>query len=311
MRIVFLGSGEFAVPSLHAVGGRHSLPLVITQPDRPAGRKGRLRPTPVAVAAEKAGLEVRKCDDVNDYDVVHRVNEIHPEVICVVDFGQFVRAPMRQAAQMDTINLHGSLLPGLRGAAPVNWAIIRGHEKAGVTTISLTDEMDAGGIYLQRKVDVPDDETAEGLSRRLAELGAEALVGTVDLLATGGILPRPQNHDKATFAPRLKKSDGAIDFTAPAEQVKNLIHGTWPWPGGQAVLHRSEGEPLRVIFARARAVAGGHELSPGEIDSDMLVGTGRGRLEIMELKPAGRKLMSWRDFVNGYRPRPGDKFTAP
>jgi len=312
MRVLFAGSGRFAIPSLSAVlASTHELVGVFTQPARPAGRGARLTPTPLAAAAAEARLDVMECPDINAPEAVEQVASLRPDALCVVDFGQMVRSALRKAAPGGAFNLHGSLLPELRGAAPVNWAILRGYAETGVTTFELVDRLDAGPIYLKEAVELRPDETAEELSGRLALLGAPLVVRTLDLLDEGATEPRLQDDARATKAPRLSKSGGVIDWTGSATDVRNRIHGTWPWPGGQAALVRRQDEPLRVTIARAAVAEGDAQGEPGQVDRDGCVATGEGRVRLLEVKPAGRRLMAWRDFVNGYRVGEGDRFARP
>jgi len=309
MRVVFFGSGSLALPSLKAVAGSaHQLALVATQPARPAGRGGAMRPTPVHELAAGLGLDVRECANVNAPEVVEQVGALKPDVICVVDFGQMVREPMRQTARHGALNMHASLLPVLRGAAPVNWAIIRGHGQTGVTTFRLVDAMDAGPIYLQHATAIEPHETAEHLRARLAELGAVAVCETLDGLAEGNLDAVEQDHAAETLAPKLRKRDGVIDFSEDATAICNRIHGTWPWPGGQAALTRGAGKAVPVILAEAEVVPGEQAGEAGVLDEDLLVQAGAGRVRIGSLKPAGKRQMDWKDFVNGYRVAAGDRF---
>lgn len=308
MRVVFFGSGTFSVPSLRAVlATRHEVVGVFTQPARPAGRGGKLTPTPLAQAARQAGREVLECPDINAEDVAARLRDLAPDVICVVDFGQMIRQHVLDCAPRGAFNLHASLLPKLRGAAPVNWALIRGHERTGVTTFRIVQAMDAGPIYLQVATDVAPDETAEQLKARLAQIGAETVCRTLALPADAWAKPVEQDHAQATFAPRLKKEDGRIDWSADAETICNLIRGTWPWPGGQTVVLCQGGREVAVTIAAARAEAEPAADGPGVFGRDLAVSAGRGRVRIEQLRPAGKRLMEWRDFVNGYRLRPGDR----
>ena len=312
MRIVFAGSGTFGVPVLRALSaGEHELAAIVTHPPRPAGRGGKLRPTAVAQTAGELNLPVWECADINAPQAVARLAGLDADVLCVVDFSQMIRGPARGALRIDAINLHASLLPALRGAAPVNWAIIREHPQTGVTTFSLVDAMDAGAIYVQTATDIQPGETAAELRPRLADLGAEAVGRTLDMLAAGPPMGRPQDPAKVTLAPRMKKSDGVIDWSAPAAQICGLICGTWPWPGGQAVLRRGGGKDIPVVIARAVvAESGESDEPPGRLDGDRNVAAGRGRVRILEIQPAGKRLMCWRNFVNGYRPARGDSFLA-
>ena len=309
MRVVFCGSGNFAVPSFRAiVGGGHELVGVLTQPARPAGRGGKLRHTPVALVAEELSVDVTPCADINSDESLSLLRSLQPDVIAVVDFGQMIRAAARGCAAIDTINLHGSLLPALRGAAPINWAIMRGYATTGVTTFSLVGPVDAGAMIAQRQTDIDPGERADELKTRLADIGAELMCKTLDLLASGKARLTEQDHSQATHAPLMKKSDGIIDWSADAETVTHLVHGAWPWPGGQAVLKRSDGKEYPLVIARVEAVDGPVTVPPGTLDDELCVATGKGRVRILELKPAGKRLMAFRDFANGYRLAAGDSF---
>ena len=310
MRVLFCGSGTFAVPVLQAIlATDHEVANIVTQPPRPAGRGGKLRPTPVAEFAAASGLAAEPCENVNAPQAAERVAQLAPDVICVVDFGQFISQRVCGLAAYGAFNLHGSLLPELRGAAPVNWAIIRGYRRTGVTTFSLVDRMDAGDVYLREALEIDPRETAEELRARLAELGAETVCRTLGMLAAGWASGEPQDEACATYAPRLTKADGRLDFSATAETVRSLIHGCWPWPGGQAVFRKAGGKDTPVILARA-SVTPGPAGEPGVLDEQLHVVTGDGRLAIEQIKPAGKRLMAWKDFVNGYRVSPGDRLAA-
>ena len=311
LRIVLCASGNFAVPSLKAISdSSHRLMALITQPARRAGRGRKLKSTPAACTAVELGIAVTECSDVNDRTSAELLQSLKPDVICVVDFGQFISSEVCSLAGLGAFNLHGSLLPELRGAAPVNWAIIRGYEHTGVTTFSIVDQMDAGKIYLQAQTEIRPGETAVELSDRLARIGAETVCKTLDMLAEGNARTTRQDESKVTFAPRLGKLNGAIDFSRDARDVVNLIHGTWPWPGGQALLRRKNLDDVKVTIARAKVADEDSQLEPGYIDEDMFVAAGSGRLEIVEIKPAGKRLMTWRDFVNGYRLKAFDYMTV-
>ncbi len=313
MRIVFCGSSAVALPTLEALGeAGHEIAMVVTQPPRRAGRGGKVTATAVAVRAGAAGLNVIETADINTAEMVAAIGRTGAELIVVVDFGQMIRQAARDAVGRGAINMHASLLPALRGAAPINWAILRGLSRTGVTTFSLVDKMDAGAILLQEALDIDPEETAEDLRRHLAALGAEVVLRTVAGLAEGTLTPREQDEAAATLAPRLKKADGAVDFADAASAVVNRIRGTWPWPGGHADFIHADGRPVRVLFARARALPGGEPAgAPGTIAADLTVNALDGRVEVVELKVAGKRLMGWRDFVNGYRVAAGDQFVRP
>jgi len=313
MRIVFCGSGEVATATLEALcAAGHEIAMVVTQPPRKAGRGGEMQPTPVAHCVAALGIEAQPCEDINDAAWVQRIAAAQPELIAVVDFGQKVGESVRRLAGLGAINMHASLLPALRGAAPINWAIIRGMTETGVTTFRLADKMDAGPILLQEPVAGEPTETAEELRERLAAAGAQLVLRTVDGLAAGTITETAQDEQAATRARKLTKQDGEIDFAAGAIAVVNRIRGTWPWPGAHADFVGGGHKPVRVIFARANAMLTGdaNPARPGTLADDLTINVPDGAVEIVELKVAGKRLMGWRDFVNGYRVAAGDRFVA-
>ena len=308
MKVAFFGSGHFAVPSLEAVvASDHEVVLVVTQPPRPAGRSDKPRPTPIGVLAERRGLATLACADVNSEESLALIADSQADVICVAEFGQVMHQAVIDGAPLGSFNLHASVLPALRGAAPINWAIIRGYQRTGVTTFRIVREMDAGPVYLTCETDLRPEETAEDLKARLAALGSQLVCETLDLLAAGDVVPIEQDQSGKTLAPKLTKHDGVIDWDADAVTIRNRIHGTWPWPGGQAVLHRAHGDDVHVVIARAAAEEGPAGTA-GVFDDDLRVQTGSGRVGIIEIKPAGKRLMGFSDFVNGYRMVPGDRF---
>lgn len=308
MRVIFCGSGDFASPTFHALASSgHELVGVVTPPARRAGRGGALRATIIEEAARAANLDVHACENINSDEALAFLRSKNPDVICVVEFGQFLRAAARQAARYGAVNLHGSLLPALRGAAPVNWAILHGLAKTGVTTFSLVDKMDAGPVFLKSELDIEPDERAGELRVRLAALGAETMLQTLEAIQAGRH-PQPQDDSQASFAPILKKSDGFLDFRIPAQHIVWKVRGLWPWPGARAVFGHIARKALPVTIARARAAEGPAQCSPGVLDDDLCVSTYQGRVEILEIQPAGKRIMSWQDFVNGYRVSPGDEF---
>ncbi|MBN1941961.1 MAG: methionyl-tRNA formyltransferase [Phycisphaerae bacterium] len=308
MRVIFCGSGDFALPTFRALAASgHEISGVVTQPPRRAGRGGTLRPTLIEQAAREANLSVHACANINNDESLAFLRSKTPDVICVVEFGQFLRAPARQAARYGAINLHGSLLPALRGAAPVNWAILQGFKTTGVTTFSLVDKMDAGPVFLRAELAIGPEERAGELRLRLAELGAETMLRTLEAIQAGRH-PQPQDDSRAGFAPLLKKSDGFLDFRIPAEHVVWKVRGLWPWPGARAVFGHTERKAQAVTIAQARPGEGPACAAPGVLDEDLCVSTAQGRVEIVEIQPAGKRVMSWRDFIHGYRVAPGDAF---
>ena len=270
-----------------------------------------MKSTPVAEAARPAGRDVVECPNINADEAVAQIRQRKPDVILVVDFGQLIHQSVMDSARLGAVNVHASLLPELRGAAPVQWAIIRGCQRTGVTSFQIVKAMDAGPIFLQKATDIGPDETAEQLRVRLAAMGALLACETLGLLAGGRAAPTEQDHAGATLAPRLKKTDGVIDWSAGAQAVCRLVRGTWPWPGAQAVLHRRFGPEVAVTIAAATPEPADGTLVPGEIDAELVVAAGDGRVRVGEIQPAGKRRMTWRDFVNGYRIQPGDGFRRP
>jgi methionyl-tRNA formyltransferase len=312
MNVILMSSGEFGVPTLRAIAASgHTLLRVITQPARPAGRKGKLRATPIATAAAELGLKVTECPDVNAPEFVAELTNLNADVICVVDFGQIIRAPARESARLEAFNLHGSILPALRGAAPVNRAILDGLTRTGVTTFLLADGVDTGDIYLTADLVMCPAETSGELRARLAELGAPLVIDTLDGLEAGTLEAKPQDHSQATDANKLSRADGFVDFTDTAQAIRRRVHGLWPWPGVHAVFCPQEGKLRDVILARVDVVEGDASgMLPGTLDGELRIATGEGFLQVLELKPAGKALMDWRSFVNGMRPKPGDQFES-
>jgi methionyl-tRNA formyltransferase len=312
MNVILMSSGPFGVPTLRAIfGSSHELVRVITQPARPAGRKGKLRATPIAVVAEELGLPITECPNVNDPEFVAELASLNADVICVVDFGQIIRTPARESARLGTFNLHGSILPALRGAAPVNRAILDGLTVTGVTTFQLDDGVDTGEVYMTAKLEMCPSETSPDLRDRLSILGATLVERTLEGLASDTLVATAQDHTQATDAHKLHRSDGFVDFTDSATSLRNRIHGLAPWPGVHATFCPAEGKPRDVILARVAVIEGdASAFAPGTLDDELHIATGDGFLKILELKPAGKAMMDWRSFVNGMRPTPGDQFES-
>ncbi len=312
MRMLFFGSGAFAVPTLRNVQQNHDVAAVITQPDRPSGRGRKLTPTPVKERALQLGLEVITVEQVNDESMVRRLLDFGADVGVVLAFGQKIGAPIRDAIPGGCINAHASLLPKYRGAAPFQWTIINGEEKTGVTVFKLVQRMDAGPILTTRWTSPKPEETACELHDRLAAIAVDAITGALELYANDPNPPgEPQDDAEATPAPKLRKEDGFIDFAKPAAELAHFVCGMWDWPGARCRFSSSDstrGED--VVLARARLAEGQTvALAPGQLDSRLLLATGDGMLELLEIKPAGGKLMTWPDFANGRHVKAGDRFS--
>ena len=312
MRVLFFGSGAFAVPTLRNVQQNHDIAAVITQPDRPSGRGRKLTPTPVKERALQLGLEVITAEQVNDESLVRRLIDFGADVGVVLAFGQKIGPQIRDSIPGGCINAHASLLPKYRGAAPFQWTIINGEEKAGVTVFKLVQRMDAGPILTTRWTSPKPEETADELHDRLAAIAVDAITGALELYATDPNPPgEPQDDAAATRAPKLRKEDGFIDFARPAAELAHFVCGMWDWPGARCRFSSSDGTRNEdVVLARARLADGQAEgLPPGQLDSRLLLATGDGMLELLEIKPAGGKLMTWPDFANGRHLKAGDHFT--
>lgn len=297
MRVIFMGTPAFALPSLAGILARgDEVIAVVTQPDRPRGRGQSLTFSPVKAAALAAGLPVMQPEKVRHADFLAWCRMVSPDLIVVVAFGQILPQALLEIPRRGCLNVHASLLPRYRGAAPIQWAIIRGETETGVTTMQIDAGMDTGPILLQRRLAIAPDETAGELAARLSQLGAEVLDETLDALEAGRLQPIPQEGALATLAPLLKKDDGRIDWKHPAPALAALVRGTDPWPGA-STLHRER--PLRIRRAHAEAGAG----EPGVIvraePGGIAVGTGAGLLIVTELQVPGGARLSARDAVSG------------
>lgn len=301
MRVAFLGTSSFAVPALQALAERHDVALVVTQPDRPVGRHAVMAAPPVKCAAVARGLPLIQPEGVNREDAVSVLRAARPEVLVVAAYGQLLRPAVFDLAPLGAINIHASLLPRYRGAAPVQWAIVRGETTTGITTFRIDRGMDTGPTLLLRPLAIEPDETAGELEPRLAALGAEAIVETLDGLYSGDLVPTPQ-PDGATLAPKLERGDGRIDWTQPSREVHNLIRGMNSWPGAWATL---DGGRVKVHRTALTDIAPGR-LSPGALGpreaGRLLVACGDRLLEILEIQRDGRPRAPGSEFLNGLRP---------
>jgi methionyl-tRNA formyltransferase len=311
MKIVYLGSGEFGIECLDALSvSEHDLRFIVTQPPNPAGRGRKSHPTPVAGWADEHSVPFIEVDNVNTSGVIEKIAGYEPDLIVVIAFGQKIGNKLTNLPPKGSINVHASLLPKYRGAAPINWAIINGETTTGISIITLAEKMDAGQIVAQQKTDIEADETADRLHDRLAKMAALLLLKTIDQIEDGKAVYVEQDHTKATLAPKLKKSDGFLDFAEPAEILARKIRGFWPWPGASAdYISKKTGKSIRVTIALAKAMSVGQLVLPaGTLDENLNVICGSGVLEIKKIKPAGSALMDFKDFVNGRQTRPCDSF---
>jgi len=311
MKIVYLGSGEFGIECLDALSiSEHVLRFIVTQPPNPAGRGRKPHPTPVARWADAHSIPFIETDDANASEIVEKIAGYEPDLIVVIAFGQKIGGELTNLPPKGSINVHSSLLPKYRGAAPINWAIINGETTTGISIITLSEKMDAGQILAQSQTDIAADETAGQLHDRLAKMAVPLLLNTVEKIADGTAVYIEQDHDKATCAPKLKKSDGFLDFNEPVEVLTRKIRGFWPWPGASAnYVSQKTGKSIRVTIAMAEAGAVREPPLPvGTLDENLNIICGSGSLEIKKIKPAGSALMDFKDFINGRQTQPGDLF---
>lgn len=315
MKIIFLASGEFALPTLEWVtSSGHETAAVISQPPREKGRGRKVTPTPVHQWAREHGLHVLTFEDVNDPEAVSTIAGFGADLGIVIAFGQKLGKTLLTSTRYGFVNLHASILPKFRGAAPINWAILRGEARTGVTVFRINERMDAGRILTQEAMEIRKGETADELHDRLAGIGVAAVRSALEMFrddeAPEGTA---QAEAEASKAPKLSKADGVIDFTKPPSEVVRHILGLWSWPGASTVFEAKDGRWESVVIARARE-AGDHDggrRGPGELDDRLFAATKEGFVELLEIKPASGPLMAWRDYVNGRHVQAGDRFTRP
>jgi methionyl-tRNA formyltransferase len=305
MNLVFCGTPQFAVPTLERLAqSGFAIRLVLTQPDRPKGRGLDLVPSPVKQSAEKLALPICQPEKIKTNEELRaRLERLAPEAIVVVGYGRIIPPWMLQLPKYGNINLHASLLPKYRGAAPIQWAIASGEKVTGVTTMRIDEGLDTGDILLQREIAIFEDDTSETLAPKLAAIGADLMVATLQRLQSGSITARKQESGEASIAPILKKEDGRIDFSQTAREIYNRLRGFQPWPGAFTTFR---GKTLNITAAKpaARSSGGAQLLVEGR---QLFMGCGNNSsLEILELQPEGKKRMPAADFVHGYRPQTGD-----
>jgi methionyl-tRNA formyltransferase len=304
--LVFCGTPRFAVPTLERlVAAGHRVHLVVTQPDRPKGRGLELVPSPVKLAALNLGLPVTQPDRIKtNEDFRAQLIACRPDAIIVVGYGRIIPQWMLDLPRFGNINLHASLLPKYRGAAPIQWAIANGEVVTGVTTMRINAGLDTGDILLQRDFPIAPDDTAETITSPLADIGADLSVATLDGLMDSSIHARPQDDSQSSLAPILKKEDGLINFSRSAAEILNRMRGFQPWPGCYT---RFRGKNLQILKARPAD----ESLSAAELsvkDNRLLVGCGSGSsLELLEIQLEGKRPAMASSFIQGYRPSAHEK----
>jgi len=311
MKILFMGTPEFACsPLLALIKSRHDIIGVVTQPDRRKGRGMKISFSPVKELSLRTNLNIYQPSNINDPEFINLLREISPDLIVIVAFGQILSKEILKLPKYGCINLHPSLLPKYRGAAPIPWAILAGEEKTGVTTFYLSEEVDGGDTILQREEKIREDDTIATLSKRLAETGAELLIETIDKIEKKEAPRIPQDREKATYAPRLKKEDGLIDWKKSASQIERLVRAMNPWPGAHTYLKE---KPLKIWRAEELPITN-YQLpitqKPGKVaditKEGLVVVCGERFLLVKEVQPPDKKRMSASSFSSGYRIKTGD-----
>ncbi|HXW62752.1 MAG TPA: methionyl-tRNA formyltransferase [Candidatus Acidoferrales bacterium] len=321
LRTVFCGTPAFAVPSFESVRKEPDFQIVgvVTQPDRPRGRGQQVHSSPVKEAALAAAIPVYQPQKIKSDEAYEHFTHLRPDVVVIIAYGQIIPPRLIAIPRFGWINLHASLLPKYRGAAPINWAILNGEDVTGVTTMQIDTGLDTGPTLLEQVVEIGKDETAPELAERLARAGATLMVRTLRKLASGEITPAPQDHLKATFAPPLKKEDGRIDWSRPPLHTYNQIRGLQPWPGAFTTFRGQRcqiwARPVPRTELRWSGPSRARQFSPpGTLEllpSEVLVRSGESealRLEFVQME--GRKRITAREFVNGARLAPGERFNG-
>jgi len=305
MKIVFMGTPEFSAAFLqHLLKGPHEVVAVATQPDRPAGRGRQLQAPPVKLAALAAGLPVLQPESVKDPEFAQQLAALQADLFVVVAYSILPRAVLA-AARLGAVNLHGSLLPRFRGAAPVQWAIASGAQQTGVTVFLLDEKMDHGPVLEQRVVEIGQQDTTTGLLEKMVPVGCEAIDAALAKLLTG-YTPVEQDHTQASPAPKLRKEDGVIHWEKSAQEIHDRIRAFTPWPGGYSYLNG------RLVYLRLTEVVA-QDLAPGAVRVEsgrLLVGTGKGALAVLEIQAEGKKSLPVADFVRGLHDRDDLHFTG-
>lgn len=314
-RLVLMGTGPFAVPSFEALrAAGHEIALVVTKPQPPVKSRKGPPPNPVRQWAEEHGLPIFDPATINDTEAIAKVGSMHPDLLVVCDYGHILKPEALATARRGGINLHGSLLPKFRGAAPVQWALLSGEETTGVSVIHMTPRLDGGPVVAVREMPIRDDETAGQLEERLAEIGVDATLEAVEKIAHWdgqSVIGEIQDATKVTKAPRLNKSDGEIDWGRTARELDYHIRGMQPWPAAFTHFEIGGGKPpLRLVIREIEFTDDETgDRCPGEIltDEGFCVATADRIVRVVRLQPAGKKEMSGTDFLRGHQPADGSR----
>ncbi len=310
MKIVFMGTPDFAVPTLEALYKKgFYINAVVTQPDKPKGRGKKLMASAVKLKAEEHGIDILQPFDVKNLEFINILKDINPDIISVIAFGQILPKEILNIPKHGCINVHASLLPKLRGAAPINWSIINGDSTTGVTTMFMDEGLDTGDIILQKEIEIGADETAGELFKRLAALGAEVLIETINLVEENKIERIKQNHDNASYAPMMAKETGKIDWSLDAKTIKNLIRGTYPWPGAYSFYN---GNMFKIFIAEVLENNSFNEeygIICEVLEDCFIVKCKRGFLKVKEVQFQNKKRMSVEAYLRGNMIKKGEKLS--
>ena len=309
LKIVFMGTPDFSVPTLQSlIDSDHSVTAVLTQPDRPKGRGNRVVAPPVKMLAQQHAIPVLQPQRVKAPEILRQLEELAPDAIVAIAYGQILPQSILDIPRLGCVNVHASLLPKYRGAAPFQWAIIRGETETGVTTMLMDKGMDTGDMLLQQTIPIEAEDTAATLHDRLAQVGADVLIRTLQGLENGSLRPTPQNDAEATYAPLLKKHDGLVDWQKTAAEIANAVRGMSPWPGAYTHFQGKRIKLLRVqVAAEAETTAEAGTVVALDQQHGPLIATGSGQLRILEIQPQNKKPMRCSDFCRGYRLQIGDR----
>lgn len=309
-RMIFMGTPMFAVPSLQAlIEAGHEVLAVVTQPDKPKGRGMETVASPVKLTALSHNIPVFEPPKVRDVGFIEKIRSLNPEFIVVVAYGKILPEAILKIPVKGCVNLHASLLPKYRGAAPINWAIINGEKETGNTTMLMDIGMDTGPMLLKESLPIEEADTAESLTKKLSVSGARLLAKTIELMLLGKIMPEAQDEKEATCAPILRKEHGKIDWSKSAGEIKSLMRGVYPWPGAYTSW---QGKLLKIHDGRALSPDNPDGFQPGTVTGvtkeGIMIKCGGGTFEVLELQPENKKRMSAADFQKGYRVGKGERF---
>ncbi len=306
MNVVFMGTPEFAVPSLKClIESKHNVIAVLTQTDKPKGRKGKPEAPPIKSIALDAGLPVIQPENVNSRQVIEELEKLNPDVIVVVAFGQKISNEILDLPKHKCVNIHASLLPKYRGAAPINWAVVNGEKETGITTIIMSDKMDAGNIIFRKSLTIGSEETAGGLAERLSKLGADTLSESLMQIETGNAKYTQQDEGLVSLAPKIKKKDGLIDWNQGGERIHDFVRGMNPKPAAYTFLIKNNSKERIIILKTERENSANDEtvITPGTIidisSKGIKTATRNGSIWIKEVKPEGKRMMSAAAFSRG------------